>query len=557
LDVDPQRQRFRCWSCGQAGDIFDFIMLRERVGFREALESLAARAGIELPAGRRGAEAASQRARMLELLRWAERRYQEWLLNRPAAESARNYLASRSLRDETVRRFALGFAPHEWSALVDAAGRNGWEPQLLERCGLARRRSSGSGYYDLFRGRLMFPIHDGRGRTIGFGARVLPGPGSEGQPKYINTPETPLFRKGMHLYGMDLAREAILRRREAVVVEGYTDCIMAHQHGVCHVVGTLGTALGSAHVSELRRLADRIVLVFDGDEAGQRSADRALGLFLSEAVDLRVLVLPGGLDPCEFITQYGAERFQAEVARAADPFEFKLAWVERQVDVSTVAGVREAVDAVLATVAALPPLPAGNVAVTRENVLARLAHRYGLSDRSIQKRLQELRAQQKPAGTVLRPNGPERSGPAGAEQRLERELLEIVLAEPDTLPQAGRRVRPEEFTSELYRRIYQLALSAAERGESPLDAIRLQLDDPQAASMVSALAIAGETKGNVDRRLNDVLDAFELRRAERAEAALQQRWSRAADSDEQIKQLLAEKYRSNLERQRKGRPVTP
>ncbi|MCA1684838.1 MAG: DNA primase, partial [Planctomycetia bacterium] len=291
MELNPDRQSYKCWSCGAGGDVFDFVMNHERIEFPEALRMLAERAGITLdaPASAEAAPAGISKTELLAVNAWAESAFAEAL---GRSEQAREYLASRGIVGESVSRFKLGYAPGERNWLPSRAKREGFPVDLLEKAGLVVRPADAPGQVrDRFRGRVIFPIHDPKGRAIGFGGRVLPeverllAASGKRTAKYLNSPETPLFKKRQVLYAGDLARAAAREAGWVAVVEGYTDVIAAHQVGLCNVVGTLGTALGDDHVVALRRLADRVVLIFDGDDAGQNAADRSLELFLAHEVD--------------------------------------------------------------------------------------------------------------------------------------------------------------------------------------------------------------------------------------------------------------------------------
>ncbi|MFM7150709.1 MAG: DNA primase, partial [Gemmataceae bacterium] len=256
FDVDPRRQRYRCWACGKHGDVLSFVMEFEHVTFPEAIELLARRAGITLdPVSTAKNES---RAALLDVMRWASKQFHDCLLESPMADKARAYVLERGLSDETVRRWGLGFAPASGHWLVER-GRNDNIPQdLLEKVGLIAPRTQGPGFYDRFRDRLQFPIRDLRGQTVGFGGRILPGsPFADRAPKYYNSCDTPLFSKSDQLYGIDQARAAGEKKGYLAIVEGYTDVLMAHQMGISQVVATMGTALNEQHVRQIRRLVPR------------------------------------------------------------------------------------------------------------------------------------------------------------------------------------------------------------------------------------------------------------------------------------------------------------
>ncbi|MHC4406080.1 MAG: DNA primase [Planctomycetota bacterium] len=312
LQVNPERQSFKCWVCDIGGDIFSFVMQMEGVSFPEALAMLAEQAGVTLrpqrsarkhsdadsypdedQAAAADVESSGETKRALfRAMGWAEKQYHDCLLNAPEAEPAREYLRQRGITPESTHKFHLGFSPNRPDWIWQQAGGTPARAKVLETIGVLARSSADGSLYDRFRGRLLFSIRDPQDRPIGFGGRVLPESGVTSRAKYVNSPETPLFTKSGHLYGLDVARSALRKGRVALCVEGYTDCIVAHQHGFEHTVAVLGTALGERHVRILKRFADRIVLVLDGDEAGRRRANEVLELFVAENVDLQIATLP-------------------------------------------------------------------------------------------------------------------------------------------------------------------------------------------------------------------------------------------------------------------------
>ncbi len=340
MQVNPQRQTWKCWVCDIGGDVFSYVMRRDGVDFVDALKILAERAGIEFrPAGGKKIVAGSpeDKATLLSAMKFAATAYFEYLESDPGDEArrARDYLAQRGIDDASRQRFQIGYAPAGWSWLLDEARRGGHSGEVLQAAGLAAARQSGGGFYDLFRGRVMFPIFDLQDRPISLGGRILPG-GDDERPgaKYINGPETRLFSKSRQLYGLNLARTALQKSGEVLVMEGYTDVIAARQAGIEAVVAVLGTALGERHVDLLKRFVDRVVLVLDGDEAGRRRADQVLELFVGADLDLRVITLPGGNDPADFIAAEGRDALERLAAAAPDALDHKLATLLDGVDLS-------------------------------------------------------------------------------------------------------------------------------------------------------------------------------------------------------------------------------
>ncbi len=322
--VKPDKQFFYCFGCKAAGNAIDFVIKRDRVEFKEALITLAKAANIELPKWGGDSKSASDRQLLLEAHSAASGFFENLLRDPVRGQPARDYLASRGFNEESIKRFRIGLALDSWDGLLRSPAMRKFPPDKLALAGLVKARSSDSGsggFYDTFRNRLMFPIRDEGGRIIGFGGRVMPG--SEDPAKYLNSPETPLFSKGRIAFGLDLARPRIVETRTVAVVEGYTDVIMAHQYGASNVVSVLGTAMTGDHVKLLRRFADRIVLLFDADVAGDAAVDRAVELFLTQPVEVAIASMPDGVDPDEYLLEHGAAGFQKLLDEAQDALSYK------------------------------------------------------------------------------------------------------------------------------------------------------------------------------------------------------------------------------------------
>ena len=341
--VTPDRETWRCFGCGEGGDIFTFLMRRDGLDFREALERLAEKAGVEL--SERTAREDRQRKRLRDALEAAIAWYREVLLQAAQAQKARDYLAERGLAEETLERFTIGYAPNTWDALTKRLIAKGFSNAEMIGAGLASSSNRG-GVIDKFRGRIIIPIRDASARAVGLGGRVMPN--GEG-PKYLNSPATMLFDKSRTLYGIDLARAAIRREKLAVIVEGYTDVMAAHQAGFTNVVASLGTALTRGQVELATRYADAVALAYDVDLAGEAATQRGLleELGPDQAVSkVRVVRIPAGKDPDELI-RTDPDAWRAAVADAPAVLDYFMDRAVAAVDVSSVAGRREVTRRVL------------------------------------------------------------------------------------------------------------------------------------------------------------------------------------------------------------------
>lgn len=522
LQVNPERQSFKCWVCDIGGDIFSFVMKAEGVEFPEALSMLADRAGISLARSQSGPSVKSgeddPKRRLYRAMAWAARQYHECLLNAPEAAPAREYLEGRGITAESIATFQLGFAPDTWSWLLDRARGTEVTPQILETLGLAVRRENGTGHYDRFRGRALFTIRDTQGRPVAFGGRILPGAKDANGAKYINSPETPLFSKSNLVYGLDVAREACGKSKQVLVMEGYTDAIVAHQHGFKQCVAVLGTALGERHVRLLRRYAEQIVLVLDGDEAGQRRTGEVLELFVANQVDLRVLTLPDELDPCDFLQSRGADEFGKLLSTAVDALEHQLNTLARGGARLSTHGSHQAVEQVLATVAKAPRLTAqtdSSIRLREEQILHRLARIFEMPEEVLRKRLSDLRRQ-----SSTRPVRPTNAAPAARltiADAWERELLEILAREPALIERVLQVIGPEELGSEVCQRICFACQDLWEtEGEVDFSRLLVAFDEPEMKSLLVDLDERSERKqtASASDRLEPLLASFRRRKDE-------------------------------------------
>lgn len=533
LQVNSERQSFKCWVCDIGGDIFSFVMKMEGVEFPEALKMLADRANITLePAAGGGPRGAADDKRMLyQAMAWADAEYHRCLQESPEAEAARSYLASRQITPEMIRRFQLGFAPQRWDWIVEQARGANFSTAVLERIGLVTRRKQGPGFYDRFRGRVLFPIFDSQGRAVGTGGRVLPG-GDADAAKYVNSPETPLFSKSNLLYGLDLARDAIRKTGTALVMEGYTDCIIAHQFGFHNAVAVLGTALGASHVQLLRRYAERVrvVLVLDGDEAGRKRAKEVLELFVAANVDLRVLTLPGQMDPADYLLAHGAAAFENLVTGAADALAHAFAAATAGVDLQTdLHASTQALEQLVATIARAPRLRTDTQSEDRlreEKFLQRLAFAFRVPEEQIRKLVTDLRRKQPQRASAS-------AAPASVRQPidpLERELLELLSQFPELIEQVAPSVQPAQFVSDAARGVFAACVNLWRAGIVPeFERLLLENDDPVVKNLLVELDERGREKSGAETstRLRDVLSGFERRQREQQlrgrTAALKQR----------------------------------
>ena len=418
--VSPDRESWRCFGCGEGGDIFTFLMRRDGIDFREALSRLAEKAGVELSA--QTAKDDRHRRRLREALEAAIAWYREVLLRAPQAGAARAYLAERGLTEETLERFAIGYALTTWDALTRRLSGRGFSNEELIAAGLASPSNRG-GVIDKFRGRIIIPIRDASGRAVGLGGRIMPG--AEG-PKYLNSPAGPLFDKSRTLFGLDLAKAAIRREKLTVIVEGYTDVMAAHQGGFSNVVASLGTSLTRGQIELATRYADGIALAYDVDLAGEAATQRGLleELGPDQSVSkVRVVRIPSGKDPDELIRN-DPEAWRAAVAEAKPVIEYFMERTAAEVDLDSITGKREL------TGRALALLKRVGDPVERSLYLQRLARLVNVEERVLLEALarepmrRAPRLAPVPVGPGIGAASPHGPGP------LEREALSLLLRYP-------------------------------------------------------------------------------------------------------------------------------
>jgi len=509
LQVNPERQSFKCWVCDIGGDVFSFVMKMDGVAFPEALALLADQAGIPLQRQKHGAGnaqgEASDKRHLYQAMAWAEKEYHECLLRDPEAEVGRRYLQQRGITPESVQKFHLGFAPNRWDWIQRRAAAAGFKPKTLETIGLIVPSESGRPY-DKFRGRVLFSIRDVQGRPVGFGGRVLPESGSTSRAKYLNSAETPLFFKSSLLYGLDVARDAIRKSHHTVLVmEGYTDCIVAHQYGFENAVAALGTAVGNRHVQTLKRFAEQIVLVLDGDEAGQKRTNEVLELFVAENVDLRIVTLPEGLDPCDFLQAHGADAFREILAAGAvDALEHAFRIATRGVDMARdVHAASSALERLLGIVAKAPRLQADTTRDDRfreEKILQRLAASFRVPEQTVRERLTAMRREGHRGGPSPRAGKPaEAPIPVGKIEPCERELVELLVRFPERAAEARAVIAAEQIGSAACRAIYAACCRLADAEELPtFERLMLEFDDPTLKSLLVELDENGAAKKIAD-----------------------------------------------------------
>jgi DNA primase len=506
FNVTPARNLFYCFGCGQGGDVIRFVEKIDHLSFNEAVERLAARSGVQLryeQGGSAPVRQTGQRARLVEAHRLAAEFYAELLATSPEARPAREFLAERGfdLSDPQVLRYGCGYAPAGWESLSRHLAGKGFSAQELTTAGLSRASQRG-GVIDRFHRRLLWPIRDLTGEVVGFGARRL-FDDDQIEAKYLNTPETPLYKKSQVLYGLDLAKRDIGRQLRAVVVEGYTDVMACHLAGVPTAVATCGTAFGTEHISILRRLLmdsdtfrGEVIFTFDGDAAGQRAAERAFKDDQQFVMRTFIAVEPNAMDPCELRQAHGDAAVRDLVARRQPLVEFVLRKKVASYDLDTAEGQVQALDAAVPDVAAIKDHS------LRDEYARRLAGMVGLDDPNrVVARVRALTGAAAPPTRRIAP--PRRDDPALA---VEREALKLAVQAPVLAGPLFDAVEDAAFTDDAYRTVRQAiaaagGTSAGRAGPEWVERVADQCPDLVARSLVTELAVESlRTTGEPDPR---------------------------------------------------------
>ncbi|OGK86013.1 MAG: DNA primase [Candidatus Rokubacteria bacterium GWC2_70_24] len=549
--VHPKKGIFHCFGCGAGGDAFGFLMRQDRLAFPEAVRLLAQRAGVELPSERRPEAADGKIEALRQIMARAAEFYAEALWA-PGGDKARRYLEGRGVDPEVARRFGLGYAPEGWDHLLAFMRGQSVAEEGLAQAGLVLPRQTGSGFYDRFRGRLLFTIRDGQGRVVAFGGRAL---GPE-EPKYLNSPETPLYVKGQILYALDLAKGAMRERNRAIVVEGYLDCLMAHQHGFTETVAALGTAFTQAQLALLQRSADEIVAVFDADAAGQKAAAR-IDELMSGPADLRslgwsmartggferaghfpvkVAVLPPGHDPDSLLRSQGADAFRSRVDEARSILSFVMAQALAEENLASPRG-RATAHARVALVLSKVPNAEEATALAQQ-----AARELGVDPTQLWIEAQQLQrarfSQGRGGGASARATLPSTGAGWPPPNLAERDLLSLLLQVKEARVSLLPGIEDDDIAHPGLR---ALLAALREAPGSPAEALMTALPGDGERGLLAALLLEERSWSDVRQQIGELQRRYEIRRRKKRIRQVTQAIIEAqATGDPALPQLEAE-----------------
>lgn len=485
--VTPHKQIFHCFGCHEGGNALGFVMKHERLDFAEAVRVLAAKCGVVIPETDPGARAKDDlRQTVFKANEAAVEYYHRNLVSgkEPGVRDAREYLKSRSINLECVNRFRLGYAHDSWDGLAGELKQNNFSDEAILKSGLVVPRDKGQGFYDRFRGRVIFPIFDYRGRSLAFGARALK---KDDKAKYINSPETVLYTKGQHLYGLNWAKDAISREDAVIVVEGYMDLIRPVEAGIGNVVASLGTALTVDHVRLLRRYTRNIIMLFDMDTAGQAATLRSLDILLEEDMNVRVAALADGEDPDSFILKDGAQAFRDRITQAQSLFDFKYGRLTAAHNAHTIEGRAMICQELLPTIDKIPS------EVVRDGYVRELAARLQIPEEAVSKERRrlgdKLQAKAGPVRSNMDAGEPKKSQVRKELSPEESLLLKLMLASSKWVAESRTAILPEDLRDDVIRNIVAKVYELSGRGQDTgVAALINSFSDDATRSILTRLA---------------------------------------------------------------------
>lgn len=540
--VSPDKQIFHCFGCGAGGNVIGFVMKYERLEFPEAVEAVANKVGITIPKTSSGSsQNRTESAKIHSANEVAVQFYHYTLLQTDDAKHAVNYLEKRGIKEETIKKLKIGYAPADWSAFLSYARKKGMDPNMLERAGLVLPGKDGN-HYDRFRQRVIFPIHNNKGQVVGFGARVL----DETLPKYINSPETPVYNKGSNLYGLNWSVEKIKEKDFVIIVEGYLDFLTPFQAGVENIVASLGTALTPEQVKLIKRFTKNVVMVFDSDAAGESASLRGLDIAVAEGLNVKIATLPQGYDPDKFVREHGPEKFIKCISSAADFFDYKYKLLRARFKGSDADSKAKVAGEMLITIARVPN------AVAKSEYIKRLSQCLDVDADALWSEIKKVRPdQQSSVDTVF--ISPVLSGKRVCLHIAEKMLLGLALDDPDFINQIRRHFKENQVKEgEDFNALLEAVCSFWNEHKTVNIAklINLVKDESHSRAMLESYAAIQEIQDK-DKCLRDCVKNIKQAQVKDSMKSLQFKIKTAQDlnSDEESQSRLLKEY-NNLIKQR-------
>lgn len=563
--VSPEKKIFHCFGCQAGGNVFTFIMKNEGISFPEAVRVIAAKCGIDIPAQRLSQgekRKISEREKLLDVNRQAMAYFCNILSNSATGKNAKEYLKKRKINKEIIKGFALGYAQEGWDNLTSYFLKKKISPTLLENSGLIIPRKKGSGFYDRFRGRIIFPIFNISSQVIGFGGRVM----DDSDPKnakYLNSPETPVYNKSSSLYGLNKAKDKLREYKTVFIVEGYFDLLALQQHNIINSVATLGTSLTAEHVRLIRGYigkTGKVILVYDSDDAGLKAAYRSIEIFDKGYVDAKIMVLPDGYDPDSYLFKFGKKSFMDEYKRAKSIMAFLIDFSEKKHGNSIEGKIQIISDM-------KKPLSAINDSVARSLYVKELAERLGIDESAVLEKVREVytvSSEQLHKKDILSVS--KRREFNKKESRIERHIIAMMLQYPQILPELNKRNILEYFENDTLKSIGQNILFYTDKkgnsgprvngGHEIANDINVSeiinlIDDKEKRSIIAALALEEES-WQFEGCIKLITQFIEIRRNSRNKSFIEKqiREAEKKNDHELLLRLLSEKQNMAVLRQK-------
>ncbi|MCK5581933.1 MAG: DNA primase [Candidatus Omnitrophica bacterium] len=536
--VSPDKQIYHCFGCDAGGNVISFVMQQEHMEFPEAVRMLAQKVSVTIPEQNvQGKPRAQARQGLCHVNDLAVKYFHRNLLSDKSAEAkaARDYLKGRGITLDVVEKFHVGFALEKWDGLIEFLRTQGVSLRLMEKAGLIISKTKGDGFYDRFRNRIIFPIFNIKKQCVAFGARTME---KDNPAKYLNSPETEVYVKGQHLYGMNWAKEAIGRQDSVIVVEGYVDFMTPFQAGVENIVASSGTALTVEQIRLIRRYTHNVVMLFDADQAGEKAMIRSLDLLVGEGMHVRVAALAAGEDPDSFVRRYGIEKFKARVTQARSLFDFKLTFLKNKYDAKSVEGRAEISAEMLATISRFPN------AIIRSEYIKKLAQALFVSQEALLVELKKISGKHLTPSQAGRKTGSEQAATTQKIRPVERNVLRLMLEEESFIPLTKAEVLLADFRNEHVRNIVEKIYEFCEQGNSvSIPALMSCFDDQKISQVISSLmtsenALVGDKKKIHQDCVNRLLQ--ERMKSKRQEILHQMEAAKSSGDQKRLEELALE-----------------
>ncbi len=511
FSVDPDKQLYYCFGCGAGGNIYNFIMGIEGMNFPESIKYLADRAGIVLPEkkdNKKYKKRKNKQQKLYEIHDLVTKFYNYLLTEKEIGKQAYQYLKQRDFSDEIIDKFKLGFAPNRWQAVYSFLNKKGYSDQIIEKAGLILPRKS-SGYYDRFRGRVMFSICDFRGQTVAFGGRIIE---DIDQPKYLNSPETIIYNKSRNLYGLNWAKQSIQQSNQAIIVEGYTDVIRAHQFGVDNVIASLGTALTKEQAKLLKRYADKIYIAYDSDAAGAQATIRGLDILKQAGLQVKVIELPKEQDPDDFISQHGKEKFLDLQSKALSLVDFKLKKIIKGRDLQQIDNKIEVVNNIIKVLAVI------NNKIELDEYIKQVAEEINISPKILRSELKDYLANKKSSKKSYNKKRANKDNKTKLKERLNEnkssyyhktveQLISFMLSNPKVILDVKQELNKEDFREKAYQELITALFKLdLEKNSVDLNQLLQQLESQKAKDILLKESVNDQEQKYNQAIINDYIN---------------------------------------------------